>query len=222
MLTEISRDSFREMYLLGRQVAHEGVRSFEARDTADQQVMVHLLGAVDGPEAVPWLAAVGALPAERRAGLLAAFQVEGEAILVTEFQPEVRSLADWFVSTSSRRGGAPPTPAVQDGEKAPVSPTVPADEVAEGEDAARGMETAVESPAQAQVSDSDRDAGEFTKMFGHEQGPSPSAVPPEPIERPAASADAPIESEPSPVEFEQAPSQQADKEQGEFTARSER
>jgi hypothetical protein len=210
MLTEISIDDFRDRYLLGRQVAHEGVRSFEARDAADQQVMVHLLGPVDGPEAVPWIAAVSALDPERRAGLLGAFQVEGEAVLVTELVPEVRSLADWFVSTSSRGDVAPRDSVVRDDGKQSASPAVPRDDTP-------ASQTASDSAAMAHLSDASGEPGEFTRMFGHDKRADDIDAPTEPMEKYVPGADDSMKPEPQSVETDQAPSRQAEKEQGDFT-----
>jgi hypothetical protein len=217
MLTEINREDFRERYLLGRQVAHEGVRSFEARDTADRNVMVHLLGAVEGPEAVPWLAALSALTPERRSGLLGAFEIDGEAILVTESLPQVRSLADWFVTTAGDRKVTDQMPAVNDGGNTSVDPTINTAGSSTDLDLAGVSNPPTESPAQAGDPDPGQDAGEFTRMFVPHQ-PGPDSVPPdEETTEVIPRVDDPAHPGPEAAEIGQSPVKQTGKDHGEFT-----
>ncbi len=168
MLTDISKEDFTARYLLGRQVAQEGVRSYEGRDTEDRRVLVHLLGPVEGPQAVPWLAALGALTPERRSGLIGAFRVDGEAILVTEHQDHVSSLAEWFVATA---GGKKVTNQTSPSPTSDTSGEMGAAAYHEAAEPGRVDETegtTAESPAHAADSAPESGAGEFTRLFAPE------------------------------------------------------
>lgn len=218
MLTQISREEFRQKYLLGRQVSHEGVRSFEARDTADRTVLVHLLGAVDGPDAVPWLAALSALTPERRSGLLGAFQIDREAVLVTAFLPQVRSLAEWFVASAGSRKATDQASAEQDGNITSVEPGSTTAGATTDPESAGLADHPSEVPARAEDASTSQDAGEFSRMFASDNHDSVSApvdeVPTEIMPR----LDDPADSKSQPAGgVGQQQVQQPDKGHGEFT-----
>jgi len=103
MLVEITEARFKASYRLGRQVTEQGAKSFEARDSSNQVVIVHFLGPVLSPETQKRLVDVAALPPERKTSLKAAFQLGDEAVLVTAFMPHIRSFDDWFVSVAGER-----------------------------------------------------------------------------------------------------------------------
>lgn len=165
MLTQISEKVFRSRYVLGKQITYQGVRTFEARDTADRVVMVHFVGSVESAETAEWLAALERLPPNRRRGLVGAFQVGGEAVLVTEFQPHVRSFEDWFVSiagepTLSDVGSPPGIDGMPyDG------PTLLTGALDAGAD--QGMGSQPPEPTAGQpAAEAKEGAGDFTSMFG--------------------------------------------------------
>jgi hypothetical protein len=216
MLIQISNARFQTRYKLVKQVADEEVRTYEARDNNDRLVMVHFLGPAASPATRAHLARLAALRPEARKGLVGAFQIDDDAVLVTEFLPHARSFDDWYSSIAGEQT-IPDSPASGTGSGVDVDgPTV----LIKAQQADLGPTPTPEPPVQDLARGSDASAeeraGEFTKMFRPLEGDSDDATEGPPDEVVSSFGDS-AEPPPAPAAERQTPQQPPSKQRGEFT-----
>ena len=142
-------NEFNAEYKLGQRIASSGVESYLAHVTATRRlVMVHKLGGTNEGERRRIASLLGALPTSSTT-VIARLDVDGEAVIVTEFLPDFVNHRDWLEAAVAVQT----TVVIRTG-----LPTPPP--------AAAAEPPAVQAPPASE-------AGDFTRIYGQPLGASP-------------------------------------------------
>jgi hypothetical protein len=109
----MTREEFDGRYPAVRRLTHEGVITYEARDTAGRRVFTHFLGPVSDHEVDRLVGLVDRLPEADRAKVLHRLDVEGMRVLVTSVLEPFSGLAPWLETRASAEA---PRPGAEDRE----------------------------------------------------------------------------------------------------------